>query len=172
MQLIHCTKKLQKEMGLSSSGLTNEEPENSFLGSWHANLISIDRRKCVLFANDKTLFNFLIPDVTRAQLREMDKLFLLFLSCVLSDEGFEQKVKDKILEEYREIGYANTNNRNVLGSMNDLAYHYKYHILDEGGLYSAAVPDIIRRLNRMPMSAIGYKYSIDAIRQFYGIADK
>ena len=65
-------------MGLSSSGLTNEEPENSFLGSWHANLISIDRRKCVLFANDKTLFNFLIPDVTRAQLREMDKLFLLF----------------------------------------------------------------------------------------------
>ena len=90
----------------------------------------------------------------------------------MSDEGFEQKVKDKILEEYREIGYANTNNRNVLGSMNDLAYHYKYHILDEGGLYSAAVPDIIRRLNRMPMSAIGYKYSIDAIRQFYGIADK
>ena len=58
MQLIRCTKKLQKEMGLKSSDLCTEEPRFSYLGSWHANLIHIDRRKCVLFVNDKTLFNF------------------------------------------------------------------------------------------------------------------
>ena len=59
MQLIRCTKKLQKAMGLKEADLVRHEPEFSFLGSWHANLIHIDRRKCVLFTNDKTLFNFL-----------------------------------------------------------------------------------------------------------------
>ena len=58
MQLIRCTKKLQKEMGLKQSDLCAEEPCFSYLGSWHVNLIHFDRRKCVLFVNDKTLFNF------------------------------------------------------------------------------------------------------------------
>ncbi len=57
MQLIRCTKKLQKEMGLKQSGLCTEEPRFLYLGPWHANLIHIDRRKCILFVNDNTLFN-------------------------------------------------------------------------------------------------------------------
>ena len=49
MQLIRYTKKLQKEMGLKQPDLCEEEPRFSYLGPWHANLIHIDRRKCVLF---------------------------------------------------------------------------------------------------------------------------
>ena len=75
MQLIQCTKKLQKEMGLKQSDLYVEEPRFLCLGPWHANLIHIDQRKCVLFVNNKTLFNFIAPDVSRAQIRELEKLF-------------------------------------------------------------------------------------------------
>ena len=64
MQLMRCTKKLQKEMGLKQSDLCEEEPRFSYLGPWHANLIYIDRRKCVLFVNDNTLFNFIAPDLS------------------------------------------------------------------------------------------------------------
>jgi len=74
-------------MGLKQSDLCAEEPRFSYLGPWHANLIHIDRRKCVLFINDKTLFNFIVPDVARAQIRELDKLFMSYLSCVLADAG-------------------------------------------------------------------------------------
>lgn len=49
MQLIRCTKKLQKEMGLSKASLAESEPAVACLGSWHANLLFIARRKCVLF---------------------------------------------------------------------------------------------------------------------------
>ena len=87
MQLIRCTKKLQKEMGLKQSELCEEESSFSYLGPWHANLIHIDRRKCVLFVNDKTLFNFIAPDVSRAQIRELDKLFKDYLLCVVADAG-------------------------------------------------------------------------------------
>lgn len=167
MQLIRCTKKLQKELGLKNDALIQQEPTPTLLGSWHANLITIDRRKCVLFVNDKTLFNFLIPDVSREQIRRLDTLFRDFLQCILAEEGFDKTTTDKILQEYAEIGFANTNNKSVLGSMNDLAKHYNYHIQEEGGVHSCMVPQIIHDLNRMPMSAIAAHFPIDALRELY-----
>ncbi len=164
MQLIRCTKKLQKEMGLKKSDLSEEEPNFSYLGSWHANLIHIDRRKCILFVNDKTLFNFIAPDASKAQIRELNALFRGYLSCVLGEEGIEGLFRDRILSEYDEVAYSNTNNKSVLGSMNDLAYHYKYNILEAGGVHSSSVPSIISQLNHMPMGAIEYRYPIDAIK--------
>jgi hypothetical protein len=164
MQLIRCTKKLQKEMGLKQSDLCAEEPCFSYLGPWHANLIHIDRRKCVLFVNDKTLFNFIAPDVSRAQIRELDKLFKGYLSCVLVDAGISEAERARILSEYDEVGFTNTNSKSVLGSMNDLAFHYKYSIQEAGGVHSPAVPGIIRRLNRMPMGALKYLFPIEALK--------
>lgn len=164
MQLIHCTNKLQKEMGLKKADLCETAPKFSYLGSWHANLLHIDRRKCVLFANDKTLFNFIATDVSRAQIRDLGEMFKSLLRCVLSDEGFSEQVKEKILSEYDELEFAKSNNRRVLGSMNDLAFHYKHLIQDRGGVHSIAVPGIIRQLNRMPMGAIEYGFPIKRLR--------
>lgn len=167
MQIIHCTGKLQKEMGLKKADLCEVTPKFSYLGSWHANLMYVDGRKCVLFANDKTLFNFIAADVSREQIRELGFLFRGLLQCVLSDEDFDAAAKGRIMSEYVELGYAKTINRSVLGSMNDLAFHYRYHIQDAGGAHGPAVPGIIRRLNRMPMGAIEYAFPIEALRAMY-----
>ena len=157
-------------MGLKPSDFCTEEPRFSYLGPWHANLIHIDRRKCVLFVNDKTLFNFIVPDLSRAQIRELDKLFKNYLSCVLADAGFSAADRARILSEYDEVGYANTNSKSVLGSMNDLAFHYKYSIQQAGGVQSPAVPEIIRRLNRMPMGALKYVFPIEALQAMFQTA--
>ena len=167
MQLIRCTKKLQKEMGLKAAALSTSEPAFSHLAGWHANLIFIHRRKCVLFVNDKTLFSFIIPDVSRALLKELSRLFASHLACVLADEDFSAPVREKILGEYANIEYANTNNKSVLGSMNDLAYHYQSYILSEGGVHSCGIPSIIKQLNRMPMGALNYALPIEALKKLY-----
>jgi len=165
MLMIRCTKKLRKEMGLKQPDLAPEESgDRPFLGSWYANLIYIDRRKCVLFVNEKTLFNFIVPDVLKAHLKDLSVLFKIFLQCVLADEGFETHIREKILAEYTEVGYANTENRSVLSSMNELAFHYKDYILADGGVRNCTVPGIIRDLNRMPMSAIGRKHPVEALK--------
>lgn len=170
MQLIRCTGKLQKEMGLKKTDLLETDPHFSYLGSWHANLIPIDGKKCVLFVNDKTLFNFIVPDVSRAKIRNLDVLFKNHLQCVLADEGVMASVREKILSEYDEVAYAKTNNKSVLGSMNDLAFHYKYNIQAEGGVHSFAVPSIIQKLNHMPMGAIEYRYPVEALRVMFETA--
>ena len=170
MQLIRCTAKLRKEMGLKKEELWEDEPKFSYLGSWHANLIYIDGRKCILFVNDKTLFNFIVPDVSRTKIKNLNVMFKSFLQCVLSDAGFDASTKEKIDSEYDSISYAKTKSKSVLGSMNDLAFHYRFHIQDAGGVHGYAIPRIIRRLNKMPMGAIEYAYPIEALRAMYETA--
>ena len=170
MPLIRCTGKLLREMGLKPSSDTTEEERSGHLGSWHANLIHIDRRKTVLFVNDRTLFNFIVPDVSRSHLRDLGALFRFWLSCVLSDEGVGESAKRKFLDEYKDVLFAGSNNRHVLGSMNDLAANYKYLVLESGGIHSPEVPGIIRKLNRMPMGAIEYRYPIEMLGNLYETA--
>lgn len=170
MSLIRCTGKLLREMGLKPSGYAPDQAPSGRLGSWHANLIYVDRKKTVLFVNDRTLFNFIAPDVARAQIRDLSGLFTFWLSCVLSDEGFGESAKARILGEYKDVRCAPSNNRHVLGSMNDLALHYKYYIVEGGGIHSPEVPGIIRKLNRIPFVAIKSKLPIELLRNLYETA--
>ena len=86
---------------------------------------------------------------------------------MLAEEGVTASAREKILAEYEELRYGKTKSKSVLGSMTDLAFHYKYHIQEEGGVHSIAVPSIIKKLNRMPMGAIEYTYPIEALRAMY-----
>ena len=167
MQLIRCTQKLLKEMGVKKAGLKISDPVLSYLGSWHANLLHIDGKKCVLFVNDKTLFNFLAPNVKRQEIKNLSHLFNEHLIYALSSENLTDETKEKIINEYKDINYATTNNKKVIGSMNDLAFHYKHHILSEGGIFSALIPIIINKLNHMPMGVIGYKYASEELKSTY-----
>ena len=167
MRRIRCTGKLRKEMGLKKGDSSDSTDPGTGLGDWHANLFHINRRKCILFVNDRTLFNFVALDVRRPQVREISALFLAHLQCVVAEEGLGHELEERILEEYAVIGYAPTNNRSVLGSMNDLCWHYQYLIMEIGGVHSAEVPSIIHRLNRMPMGAIGYQYAVEALKEVY-----
>ena len=51
--------------------------------------------------------------------------------------------------------------------MNDLAFHYKYHIQSEGGVHSYAVPSIIKKMNHMPMGALEYAFPVEALKSVY-----
>lgn len=55
-------------MGLTGKDLCQDSPQDPFLGYWHANIIYIDGKKYIQFVNDKTLFNFIIPDLPRNQI--------------------------------------------------------------------------------------------------------
>jgi hypothetical protein len=152
-------------MGIKDSELFCGDVLQGILGSWHANLIYINRRKCILFANDMTLFNFIVPDVSRKEIRDLQKLFFRFLYPVLAQEGFSQTQRDALASEYAEVVYGPTYSKSVLGTMNDLAFHYVHWITETSGLHSAEIPAIISKMNHIPMGALKYKYPIDVLRQ-------
>ncbi len=157
MATLRCTKKLLSELRRKPSDGTQCADE---LGSWHANLLRIDRRKCVLFTHDKTLYTFFVAGLTKPQFQIFDEVFRQNLFRSLVSENLPQKHIEIFLDDIRKIEITKTNNRSVLGSMNDLTFQLKYQIADEGGIEITDIPKLIHDLNRIPMSAIEEIYSI------------
>ena len=75
MAIIRCTQKLLKEMGLSKSDLVDQDPAAESLGSWYANLLIIERKKSVIFTNERTLLTFLVVGLKRAEIRQLAGVF-------------------------------------------------------------------------------------------------
>ena len=172
MQILHCTKKLLNELGASPHGTEPPEHPAGFLGPWHANLIRIERRKCILLTNDRTLYSFLIPGVMKKDLVNFRELFVLHLKMNLVKEGFGPEDITKALEEYDGIAIAPTTSRSVLGSMNDLADQADFLVSRAGGLEQGDMLTVNMMLNRIPMGAIKYRYAMDKVYELFGRTDK
>jgi hypothetical protein len=164
MAILQCTQKLLSEL--------KEKPRDSSqsskdLSNWHANLLRIDRRKCVLFTHDETLYSFLAPGLTKPHFQNIREVFRQSLLKNLMAENIPQKQIELFLGDIRKIGIAKTNNRSVLGSMNDLTFQLKYQIADQGGLLNTNMTKLNHDLNRIPMGAIDEIYSIYELRKFF-----
>jgi len=169
MQIIHCTKKLLNELGALGSKMPAGHPAG-VLGPWHANLIRIERRKSILFTNDRTLYSFLVPGWKKKD--DFHDLFLTNLNAHLAVEGLRQGEILKALTEYVEIAVAPTTNRSVLGSMNDLLNQVEFLVSRAGGLEKADMLKVNMMLNRVPMGALKYCYAIEKVYELFGRTDR
>lgn len=161
MQVIKCTKKLLKELKQKT---TSDVPQDNNLGSWHANIFHIERRKCILITNDLTLYTMFIPYLKKDDFKTFHIVFGQNLFKNLLYEKISQREIETVLEEYREIQYAKTDSRSVLGSMNDQKIQLEYIIYSEGGLDNTDIYKLNNKLNRNILSAINYKHPIDMLK--------
>lgn len=170
MLVLRCTKKLQTAIRLKKADVVEPDTENNGFNSWHLNLIEIDGCSCLLAANDVTLFNFLIADVPKLNANQFADLFKSYLHCVLAEEGFDQAFIDNIMQDFAGVRFANTNNRRILGSLNELAFMYSCH-LEEVGVHSCRLPEIIKKMNRIVMSMID-TYPIHKLHDLFSLERK
>ena len=156
MPYICCTQKLAKELDAKLySPLTNSDG----LGNWYANLLRIDRRKCVLFTHEQTLYSVFVPNLKKPEFQHLDDIFVQALFKQLREEVFTQGQIENVLEEYDgNIKYAKTDNRSLLGSMNDIAFHIKYEVQLHKNLANVDIFSLVRKLNHIPFKAIGFEY--------------
>lgn len=162
MLTIRCTQKFLKELKVTP---TEVEPQGGYIGGWHADLLRIERRKCVLVTNDATLYSLFIPGLRKPEFEHFGEVFMQHLFKNLRCEGFLQNQIERVLNEYKETKIAKTNNRSVLGSMNDLKFQLEHIIWELGGLDRLDLIELNNKLNRIPMGAIKYRYSIEALKQ-------
>ena len=164
MRLIHCTRKLLKELG--NPPLVTVLPESTDgLGNWYCNIIRIDRKKCLLFTNEKSLYSFLVPNVLKKNIRNIEEEFLVNLSFNLQAEGFSLEVISRVMGEYQEIGFAKTASKRILGSMNQLAFEYEVLIEMKEGLENIKILEMNHTINRTILSGIKCLHPIEALRE-------
>jgi Domain of unknown function (DUF6933) len=166
MTLLHCTAKLLRELGNPPLQAPDTPAGTQGLGNWYANLIRIDRRKCLLFTNEKTLFSFLIPGVKKENLKNIRKEFLSNLSFNLQAEGFGADVVNRVMAEYTEIGFAKTASKAVLGAMNQLTFEAEYLILQRyEGMDKAKILKGNKDMNRSLMRGERHLYPIEMLQE-------
>jgi hypothetical protein len=164
MHIIHCTQKLLKELAVPLVNPAVYPESTEGLGNWYANLFRIERRKCVLFTNEKTFYSFVVLKVLKKDLNNIKEVFLNHLVSNFRFEEFPPEMVNR--EEYRDIGFAKTASRSILGSMNELRFQFEYDIYREGGIDNINQLEANHQLNRNIMGALKYGCPVDAMRDF------
>jgi hypothetical protein len=92
--MIRRTRKLLDE--LSARVAAPAPPAHpALLGDWYANLLSIERRKCVVFTSERTLLTFLSVGLTRDAIRDFATLLRTGLRQLLEGEGVPRHVVER-----------------------------------------------------------------------------
>ncbi|MBN1815231.1 MAG: hypothetical protein JXA14_25585 [Anaerolineae bacterium] len=120
MVTLKCTRKLLKLLG----GVTTEEPPSptSALGDWYANVIPTAAGELIVFANERTLLSVALP------IEVIDTLVSAFAARVynlLVQINVAEKIALHENAELRQVEFAKTTSRSVLGSLNEISYHYQ-----------------------------------------------
>jgi hypothetical protein len=117
--VIHCTRKLAAKLPAVSA-----EPlaENSPLGSWHANLYTIDRRNCVLFCHDEKRYTLFLPGLRKPHFAELGRWFKEAFTASLAYLGMADSQVRRAELALGRIEFDTRTDRSVLGSLNQMHF--------------------------------------------------
>jgi hypothetical protein len=167
---IKCTKKVQTYLKLKPSDLAEPVQSEEGFGAWYVNQFYVDRRKCLVVMNEKTLLSFFLFGIktTNTEKETLPELLLNGIFQLLKIENFSNESISVLLESYRDFRYMKTTDRKALGNLNDLMFLYESMIVSSGGLKYCDLTEIIRQINRTPQRNIDWGYSIDKAKEALG----
>ncbi len=160
MSSIKCTAKLAKRAGIKLDPAAQRSPDD-----WHANIFTFDRRFYVIFVQDETRLTCLAGPVTKPDLQDLGALLRRSLRTVLIHEGFEEPTRAHALGKLLAMQTHKSDNRSVLGTINDNIFLITHHAAHSGGMEAAGLASLAAQVNHMPMSPLGWKYAIDEYRR-------
>jgi hypothetical protein len=154
--ILRCTAKLQAIVGRPDPRAASLPAEAN---DWYANVLWMDRRKCLLVTHAGTLFSVFIPDVRASQLRPPGPFVIARVLEQLAAEGLPSRAFG--VSEDLSVIVAKTADRSVLGCMNDLAMLCEHVVTDAGGLTRLDLANLHRAMQRNINSSRDYVPAID-----------
>ena len=132
MITLHATKKLMTKLPVDANGLLplqanteyladRHDATQSPLGSWHANLLTLQRRTCVLLIHDQTRFPLFIPALKKADLVNLNWWFSDALMNTLLKCGANDQLMDQAAAMLHRLQVDTVCDRSVQGTMNQVA---------------------------------------------------
>jgi len=112
--LIQCTKKLCDELRIKPLAASSGEP----LFSWHANLITINRRKTVVLVNDSNRYVIVLHGMKAKDFKNLNYLIIKGMRETLLAECIKPEIVEQYLNHAPEFVYAKTKDRLMVARMN------------------------------------------------------
>ena len=124
--IIFCSKKLETFLG----GVTPTIPstESSVFGDWNGHLFTIDRRKCLIFMNNKTCYSFVMANVLKKDFKDFRQVFKERLIRQLDyDLNITERQEIEFREELDSVVLVKSNNdKKIIGTINHHVDNLKY----------------------------------------------
>ncbi len=152
MITIHCTRKAQKRLTMSFvEDIPNTE---SRLGNWYCNEFTYNRSKYLLFTNENTLLSIIISVKSSKNIEGYIDLFCQRFFKIMFNWNVPQAAIEHELEQIKEVVFAKTQSRSVLGSMNDIVICASDYSDSSGTTPDS--PETFSQLARLPMGVLKY----------------
>lgn len=161
MVVFRCTQKLRQRMGQTGTSEQSPPKSSTRLGDWCANAVSVRRQHVVLAVSGITLLPVLVE---AAPYKTMTSRFVVAMSEILRAIGVRDPDICAEVEAMRELVVAPTNDRRVLGSMNDFAWMMQGYIEHEPSLLHVAL-----KLAEAPCGPLGMNNPREATRSLFGM---
>lgn len=114
---IGCAKKLLDELKLRPGEMVDENT----LFSWHANLITINRRKAVILVNDRTRYCVLLFGLKTSNFKNIGDIITNAIAGTFLAEGISAEIVNNYIETAGTITFTKTYDRSVVAIMNQFA---------------------------------------------------
>lgn len=159
MLYVHATTKLAKAVHVKL-GPAPEGMDARWIDSWYANVFKMEHHgQAVLLTNPETLYTIVIPIASKSiPLFAVLEQFRGKLAMAMGANGASSSVIKTIVNDLQQFQVYKTANRSVLGSMNDMVFHAQYLAEHRP---ECSVETIEAQLNRIPLSPLGYGYSVE-----------
>ncbi len=125
---LHATKKLLTKLPINKDGFLPKNKNNysasvlteNPLSGWHANLITLQRRNCILMVHDSTRFPLLIIGLKKADFSKFNWYFEDAFMNTLLKLGANQQQLDTAVSWLGELSIDSVCDRSVQGTMNQM----------------------------------------------------
>lgn len=114
--LIQCTKKLLDELKIKPEQSSIEEQNPLFC--WHANIITMNRKKTIVLVNDKNRYVVILHGLKAKNLKNMNQLILQAMETTLLDEEIDPEIIKRYIKDSPNVVYTKTGNRKLVARMN------------------------------------------------------
>ena len=134
MTTVFCSNKLEQLIGIIEE---NPSPDiGNKLGNWNGHLFIFDRKKNLIFMNDKTAYTFVLMNIKKADLKDFKKIFKeSLINQLYNDLKISERQEIEVRKWVSDIQLAKTNNnKKILGTINDFIQTIKAIASEQGGL--------------------------------------
>lgn len=153
---IFCTHKLATFLPAEQRSLESYTESNN----WNAQLFAVERRKCILFIKKHSFYSFIIVDILKKDIKNLNSLFLEEFVNQLKIDGLYESRFDKYLKEnYSQISiYKTDSDQSTLGVIRDRMSHINYYLEIRPHKLLSAKTELRSTLNLSPVGQSNFKY--------------
>ena len=133
------------------------------LGDWYGSVLHMGRRHALIFISERSRLPLLIP------IREANRLSTVFPDAVCRMLGAVSVPAADVEHErslMSEIAYGRTENRSLLGTLNDMSFGARVHFITAR---HDSLEDIALRLAETPILPLGGACPIGLTRGLFGV---